>query len=63
MNIKISNNIFEIITILIIIIFILKIMLKNKKNDIKKEEKIINKNKFENKNITTVKTSFLNEKC
>lgn len=39
MNIKISNNIFEIITILIIIIFILKIMLKNKKNDIKKEEK------------------------
>ena len=39
MNIKILNNIFEIITILIIIIFMLKIMLKNKKNDIKKEEK------------------------
>lgn len=39
MNIKILNNIFEIITILIIIIFILKIALNNKKNNIKKEEK------------------------
>ena len=58
MNIKILNNIFEIITILIIIIFILKIILKNKKNDIKKEEKSLVKVNLKIKVLQKLKQVF-----
>ena len=43
MNIKILNNIFEAVTILVIIIFIIEIILKIKKNNIEKEEKSLAK--------------------